>query len=44
LSTCAGAVYLEEIDPGREVLVDHVVRIDGREAVALDQDLTLRIQ
>src|SRR5262249_10579293 len=43
--TCAfGAGDLEEIGPGRQILVDPGITIAGREAIALDEELSLSVE
>ena len=43
-SRAAGALDLKRIIPRREMLVDHVIRIAGRETIALDEHLALRVE
>ena len=39
-----GLLSTQQVRPAHEMLGDHVIRIAGREAVALDQHLALRVQ
>ena len=43
-SRASGALDHERIIPGGEILIDHGIRIAGRETIALDEHSALRVE